>query len=294
VVYINSSKKLFLVSVFIVAVFYFSNSFAQAQMNSESKWVYTNAQGKLSYKTLAGGDKIMDFSYAGYMGGGVSIPSIEVKLTVSPATGDNTDIIQNAIDEVSQMKLVNGFRGAVLLKSGTYNCDRTININASGAVLCGIGSGEKSTIINVTGKPHLCISVKGSVVSKTIGAATTVADVYVPSDSLSFNLTDVSGFAVGDTIRIIRPVTETWVKFMGMDQLVRNGKKQTWVKGEITCDRIIKKIEKNKITVDVPLTDSYDSKYLNSPGTSVVKISITGELSQIGIENFRIVAPPNL
>lgn len=233
----------------------------------------------------------MDFSYAGYMSGGVSIPSPEVKITVSPVAGDNTDIIQNAIDEVSQMKLANGFRGAVLLKPGIYNCDRTININASGVVLRGSGSGEKGTIINMTGKPHLCISVKGSVVSKTIGAATSFADAYVPSGSLSFHLTDASGFAVGDTIRIIRPVTETWIKFMGMDQLVRNGKKQTWIKGEITCDRIIKKIEQNKITVDVPLTDSYDSKYLNPPGTSVVKITSTGELSQIGIENFRIVCP---
>ena len=77
-----------------------------------------------------------------------------------------------------------------------------------------------------------------------------------------------------------------------MDQLVRNGKKQTWITGEIVCDRIIKRKDENKITVDVPLTDSYDSKYLYPPGVSVVKISSSGELSQIGIENFRIVSPP--
>ena len=93
-------------------------------------------------------------------------------------------------------------------------------------------------------------------------------------------------------IRIIRPVTGAWVKFMGMDQLVRDGKPQTWVSGEITCERVITKKEKNTVTVDVPLTDSYDATLLDPPGVSVVKISETGELSQVGIEDFRIVCPP--
>jgi hypothetical protein len=51
----------------------------------------------------------MDFSYAGYMGGGIAIPSVAVKLTLGPSAGNNSDAIQNAIDEVSKMKIVNGF-----------------------------------------------------------------------------------------------------------------------------------------------------------------------------------------
>src|SRR4051812_31841849 len=31
-----------------------------------SEWVYANASGKLEYKTLPKGDRIMDFSFAGY------------------------------------------------------------------------------------------------------------------------------------------------------------------------------------------------------------------------------------
>lgn len=262
-----------------------------SRSSAKSEWVYLNDQGKLSYKTLAGGDRIMDFSYAGYMGGGVAIPSPAVKITVSPVEGDNTDAIQNAINEVAKMEPVNGFRGAVLLKPGTYNCERTIMIRESGIVLRGSGPGQNGTIINMTGKPHLCISVRGNVLSKTIGAPSTFADAYVPSGSVSFRLTDASGFAVGDTIRITRPVTEAWVHFMGMDLLVRDGKKQTWVKGDISCERVITKKEKDRITVDVPLTDSYDAKYLHPPGVSVIKISSSGELSQVGIENLRIVSP---
>jgi len=277
--------------LFLFALNYFaSNAFAQKQ-NGKSEWAYVDKQGKLAYKTLYGGDRIMDFSYAGYMGGGVTLPSVEIKITLSPVDGDNTDAIQNAINELSKMKLVNGFRGTVLLNPGTYNCDRPITISASGVVLRGSGSGENGTIINMTGKPHLCISARGNVSSKTISDPTTFADAYVSSGANSFNVANASGFAAGDTIRIIRPVTDAWVKFMGMDVLVRDGKKQTWITGEITCERVIVKKEKNKITVDVPLTDSYDSKYLNPPGVSVVKITRTGELSQIGIENLRIVSP---
>jgi hypothetical protein len=75
-----------------------------------------------------------------------------------------------------------------------------------------------------------------------------------------------------------------------MDHLVRDGKKQTWIDGEIITERVIDKIEKNKVTVDVPLTDSYDSRYLDPPGVSVVKITTSGQLTQIGIEDLRIVS----
>jgi hypothetical protein len=64
------------------------------------------------------------------------------------------------------------------------------------------------------------------------------------------------------------------------------------VTGDISCERVIIKKEKNKITVDVPLTDSYDLKYLDPPGVSVEKISSSGWLSQIGIEDLKIVSAP--
>jgi hypothetical protein len=262
-----------------------------AQQAAKSKWVYPDSKGKLLYKKLEAGDKIMDFSYAGYMGGGISIPLVPVTVTVSPTAGDNSAIIQKAIDEVAQMKMVNGFRGAVLFKPGIYDCEKTLVINASGVVLRGSGSGEKGTILNLTGKAHACITVKGAVSAKAIGNAVTIADSYVPCGSNTFNLMNAAAFAVGDTIRITRPVTNAWIAFMGMDQLVRSGKKQTWLNGDITTERIIRKIEKNNIRVDVPLNDSYDAKYTGLAGVTVQKVTTSGELSQIGIEDLRIVSP---
>src|ERR1700755_768522 len=92
-------------------------AFAQ---NGKSQWVYKDKTGKLVYKTTAKGDRIMDFSHAGYMGGGVALPAVAVKRTVKPSGGDDIKEIQKAIDEVAAMPLVNGFRGAVLLSAGDF------------------------------------------------------------------------------------------------------------------------------------------------------------------------------
>lgn len=271
-------------------ILFHSAVFAQST-TVKSQWVYLNTGKKLQYKTTERGDRIMDFSYAGYMGGGVAIPTVPVKITVGPSAGDNSITIQQAIEQVAAMKPVNGIRGAVLLKPGTYNCEQPITITASGVVLQGSGSAENGSIINMTGTPHACFVVKGNIITKATSTTSTIADQYVPSGAASFQLRNAKGFSTGDTIRISRPVTDAWVRFMGMDTLVRDGKKQTWITGEITTERIIKKINKNTITVDFPLTDSYDMKWLGTDGVSVTRINTHGGISQTGIENLRIVAP---
>jgi len=258
---------------------------------AKSEWVTVNPDGKLHYKTLKGGDRIMDFSDAGYMGGGVSIPDPAVKISLSPVPGDNSKAIQDAIDALSKMPLQNGFRGAVLLKPGIYNCEQAIVIQTSGVVLRGSGSTADGTVLNMTGKPHACVLIKGNASTKTMGKPTFLADAYVPSAAITFKLKEVSGLAAGDTVRISKPVTPAWLSFMGMDTLTRNGKPQTWITGEINTDRIIRKIENHTITIDVPLTDNYDARYLGTNGVAVTKISSGGELAQVGIENLRMVSP---
>lgn len=238
----------------------------------------------------------MDFSYAGYMGGGVSLPNVPVKKWVFPSRrGDDTAAIQNAIDEVSRMPLDdNGFRGAVLLAPDVFNCSGTITIKASGVVLRGSGSGVAGTTINMTGRPHLCISIPGVGEPRIVGRPVAITDSYVPSGAISFHVKDASVFRPGDTILVYRPATPSWVKFMGMDTLVRNGKAEHWVSGEMHTERTIKDADEslNLITLDVPLSDSFDSRYLAPPGGSIVQCSMRGRLTQIGIEHLHIVAPP--
>ena len=280
--------------ILLLLVSGFSDNNVQAQSKGVSQWASLNANGKLTYKTLEKGDKIMDFSYAGYMGGGIKLPEVPMKLTVSPGSGDDAKTIQDAIDQVSKMNPVNGFRGAVVLKAGTYNCNKTLLINTSGVVLRGSGSDEKGTIINMTGEAHTGVTIKGAASTKVTGTPVSFTDAYVPSGAMSFNVKNVAAFKVGNQIRITRPVTDKWVQYMGMDTLVRDGKKETWVGKETTTERTVVKIEGNKITVDVPLTDSFDAGFLGPDGATVVTITTTGEITQTGVENLRIVSAPKV
>src|SRR5436190_732778 len=70
-----------------------------------SQWVHPGPDGKLVYKTTPAGDRIMDFSHAGYMGGGVKLPDVPVKRTVKPSGDDDTARIQEALDAVAGLPL---------------------------------------------------------------------------------------------------------------------------------------------------------------------------------------------
>ena len=268
---------------------------------AQSEWVHAGPNGKLAYKTTPRGDRIMDFSHAGYMGGGVALPNVQVKATLKPSsTGDDSAEIQKAIDELATLKLEHGFRGALLLASGVFVCSNTITINSSGIVLRGSGTGETTrTTLRLAGKPHNAITLRASAPkerrdSQFKSAQTKLADAYVPSGTSQFKVADATGFKIGDTIEIRRPVTEAWIKFMQMDDLVRDGKPQTWLRAgtKTSAERKIVAVAGNILTVDVPLSDSFDSKYLDPPGTEVVKITPPARIAQVGIEDLHIESPP--
>jgi hypothetical protein len=134
------------------------------------------------------------------------------------------------------------------------------------------------------------ISGTGSYVS---GSKVAIIDLYLPAGTNTLTVEDASGFAVGDNVLINRPVTQEWVHFMGMDTLVRNGQPQTWIPvgHQITTDRTITAIAGNTITLDVPITDSFDSVYLGIPVGTVAKYNFPGRISQVGVEHLMIQAP---
>jgi hypothetical protein len=303
----TSKKQKWLLNMLITFAINAAAMNTTAAEKATSQWVRPGSDGKLVYKTTPAGDRIMDFSTAGYMGGGVALPTVPVKRTVQPSGGaDDTAVIQAAIDAVSAMPLENGFRGAVLLAPGIFTCSNTIILPASGVVLRGSGAdGKEISTVKMLGGRHVAIATRsaggsrrgrqsGDDQSETNTVKTSIADTYIPSGATTFTVADAKGFAVGDTIEIQRPVTVTWVKFMGMDNLTRDGKPQTWIRTgtSIAIERRIAALAGNKITLDVPLSDSFDSRYLNPPGTAVVKINSPARLTQIGIENLHIQSPP--
>ena len=257
----------------------------------EAPWVSQDAAGKLVYRTLPRGDRIVDFSYAGYMGGGVALPRVAVARTVAPSGADDTAAIQQAIDEVSALPLKDGFRGAVLLAPGTFQCSGPLNITASGVVLRGSGTGANGTTLKMAGDPHMAIAVGNEQKVKALGTPAHIAQPYVPSGAQTITLDDSSLFARGDIIRITRVSTPQWLHFMGMDKMVRDGKPEVWVGNAIhTVRRVVAK-EGNVLTLDVPLTDSYDRAFLRPEGAEVAKVEVSGGIEQVGIESLRIAAP---
>ena len=281
------------------------NTFAQ------SEWVNVAPDGKLTYQTTPKGDRIMDFSSAGYMGGGVAFPNVPVKKTLrSLGNGaDDAEAIQAAIDAVAALPVENGFRGAVLLEPGTYYCSRSIRISLSGIVLRGSGSeGENASILLMNGEgkyPAININSESTQRSARGGTGytdpnnirTAITDDYVPSGSNTFNVVSAKGFSVGDIIQVRRPTTKEWVQFMEMHNIVRNGSPQTWLglNRQSIHIRRIAAIKGTIITLDAPLSDSYDAQYFSKGTVEVVRVADSEPvipLSQVGVERLRIQCPP--
>jgi hypothetical protein len=258
-----------------------------------SQWVYVDATGELAYRRIdAAGDRIMDFSYAGYMGGGVALPDVPTILHVAPSGGDDSAAIQAALDVAASAQVTNGVRGAVLLAPGTFHASKPLVISASGVVLRGSGSGAGGTSIVMTRSPHVFLSIAGTGTWEAAATAN-VTDAYVPAGATTITVDDASSFAVGDPVLVMRPVTTAWVHYMGMDTLVRDGVDQTWLAPgtKITADRTIAAIHGNQLTLDVPLADSYDATYLDPPGVTVTKYAFAGRIDQVGVEHLQVIAP---
>lgn len=271
----------------------------QAKENQQS--VYLGSGGKLRYRLLPKGDHIVDFSYAGYMGGGVAIPRVPVIQTIQPSGGDDTAAIQSAINELAWHSTA-AHPGALLLAPGVFHLSAPLYLRASGLVLR--GSGAKKTTLQLTGPPHTAIIAAlpaGAPVDRTkypqekpkplSQAATALANQYVPSGSMTIPVQSASELHAGDTILIVRPITPAWLALMGMDKLIRGGKPEVWIHGDLITERTIASIRGKTVNLTVPLTDSYDPQYGGGAATHVFKISPPVRLQQIGVEDLHIVAP---
>ena len=75
---------------------------SELSTGGKSSLVFPGRDGRLVYKTDGDGNRICDFSYAGYKGGGVAIPDVRVEATVAPSGRDDTGSIQQAVDRVGE------------------------------------------------------------------------------------------------------------------------------------------------------------------------------------------------
>ena len=274
-----------------------------------STWVYPGSDGRLVYKKDPRGNQVPDFSNAGYRGGGVALPVVPVKQMLSPApagspeaAGDDGPRIQAALDAVGALPLdESGFRGALLLKKGTYRIGNAITINRSGVVLRGEGQGADGTILLATGTTQRSVvQVNGSGnFTEVAGSRRAIAADYVPVGARTFQVDDAAGFKVGDTVIVHRPSTQEWIDLLGMDACDSVGTSydtadsngstcldNPWAPGskDLRFDRVITAVAGNTLTVDAPIVNALEKTF---GGGSVYKYTIAGRISQVGIENLR-------
>lgn len=241
------------------------------------------ASGKVEYVADANGDRVPDFSTAGYAGGGVALPLVPAAIVVAPAAGDATARIQAALDFVAGRPAdAQGFRGAVQLLPGRYELAGRLRIRTSGVVLR--GAGEKTVLVAAGTERGALIAARG-MAKEDFGSARAITDARVPVGATRLTLSDASGLGVGETVAITRPTTKEWTHELGMD--VAPGRQQfAWKPAAMTLrwTRTIAAIEGNVVTLDAPLTTALEAKF---GGGKLAAVKASGRLRHVGVENLR-------
>lgn len=256
--------------------------------------VKPDAAGRLVYTPDEQGNSIIDFSAAGFGGGGVAIPHVPAKIIVAPTGRGDGERIQAAIDLVAAMPVgANGFRGAVLLQPGRFAITGSLRLAASGIVLRGSGEGENGTVLVAAGNSRRTLIEVGGRGERTEISATrqAVTDAFVPVGAKRLSVENASGFAVGDRVSVRRPATAEWIAALGMNLMQgwRPENRIQWPVGsrDIIWDRVVTSIDGNTVGIDAPITTSLE-KALG--GGTVSKYAFPGRIENVGVENLRCVS----
>jgi hypothetical protein len=263
---------------------------------AQSKLAAVGPDGRLHYTAYTEqGDRLPDFSRCGYAGGGVPLPIAAVQRTLEPAAGEADDAprLQQAIDLVSALPLgSDGLRGALLLKRGTYRCGSTLHIRASGVVLRGEGTDADGTVLIATYRtPDPLVRVGGAEGPKTGKGSVEIVDAYVPVGASSFTVQSALSLGVGQTVFVVRRGNAAWITATDMDRITPRASDpqstKQWQPFDLKFDRVITRIDGNRVTVDAPIGCAIDRRW---GGGAVVGYIDAGRIEHCGVESLRAVS----
>ncbi|MEN1679721.1 MAG: hypothetical protein AAGJ46_09010 [Planctomycetota bacterium] len=267
----------------------------------DSLWVRYGQSGRLIYQMDHRGDRLLDYSDAGYRHGS-AIPDVAASINasrfvyVSPVPGDNRARIQNAIDQVAAMPLgPNGYRGVVQLTVGQYDVSDTIQIGASGVVLRGVGDGAdatSNTVLRSTSTNQIDIIRVGNFTQYAndlfrVGSPVDIVDKVVPAGATSLRVADASGYSEGDWINVKRTPTQAW-----FDHVTSHfaddpsGENFGWNLSEdrftFQHERRITRIEGDRVFLHAPISHSIDPR-----STGTVEHYTDRRVSNVGVQGIR-------
>ena len=263
----------------------------------ESAIVSTGPDGRLQYATDGEGNRVPDFSRAGYRGGGVELPVVPTVRTLAPVEGDDTASIQAALDAVMALPMgADGRRGALELSAGTYEIAGTLVIRASGVVLRGAGDGEDpatNTVLRRSGdnqEPIVYVGRKEHVVGDALirrahgRASAFIEDDVVPVGAWSFRVDHPERLRPGVPVVVYHPATAEWLEAVHYGATADD---PPWAVGQhpIAFARTVTDVTGSTVTLDAPtfyrldrsLSPSYvywrDDRFL---------------IREVGVEDLRI------
>lgn len=234
----------------------------------------------------------IDFSCAGYRGGDAPMPRIPAVLMVRPSGGDDTRVLQAAIDWVGNLPVQqNGFRGALQLAAGRFSVSGQLRLEKTGVVMRG-SAGKNNTVIVASGTDRRSLIVIGSAKDTfSLGEALQVTDPLVPAGGRQLTLDRIGEVQAGDHIVITRPSPANWIADIGMNKaegMFAAYRGLQWPAGsrDLVWDRVVATMDaaKKRVTLDAPITTPLEQLY----GGATVRIMNSPFPHSIGIEGVTI------
>ncbi len=252
--------------------------------------------GALVYVADEAGNRVIDFSCAGYEGGGVALPLVPAKIAVEPTgrASDDRARLQAAIDRVAALPLgADGFRGAVVLRPGKFLIDGTLRIAASGVVLRGSGEGDTGTVLVAAGNSRRTLIEIGGHGNRTetSGTRQKITEAFVPVGAQRIAVENAAAFPVGARVVVRRPASAAWIAAIGMNTMPgwRAENRIQWAPGsrDIVWERTVTAVEGNVLSLDAPLTTAIDQAL---GGGTVARAEFAGRIAHVGVEHLRCVS----
>lgn len=235
---------------------------------------------------------LLDFSSAGCGGGGVALPAVPAKFALTPSGRDDTRLIQAALDAVGRLPPdASGFRGAVVLRGGTFRVAGHLRLDTSGVVLRGDGA----TLLAAGTSRRTLIGIAGDTRQRVVGAGMRVTDEVVPAGASTLTLASADGLAIGARVLVRRPSTREWIEAIKANDFPVAGQyreqRTDWTPSsrDIEWERTVTAVDPaaKKVSFDAPITTALEAKF---GGATVHALTWPDRVRNAGVENLTCVS----
>lgn len=256
---------------------------------STTNIVKVMSDGQLEYATNDYGNQIPDYSYVGFKDGEAipepTLDSYRVIDVFAQQRGDDTTVIQSAIDWVSKLPIDNdtGFRGVVKLNRGVYFISSKLMVQSSGVIIKGAGASKDGSIL-IDGSRDGTIQFKGREPKESF--VTNVSPAFDEgSGGSSLTLESIDHLKVGDLISIHIKYSRQWVRDVNNSAWLASAPSPRYERTIIEVDS-----KHNRVI----LNGSNPVPLLFSKGhiefAKIYKVDVDNRIENVGVEDIILIS----